>query len=92
MKLTPFVLFGWILFITAWSPKYQSFTGNYQFTASAPGGAPDYARLDFWAAHPYKKDPSDSVPKPLRASYRPDSTADVFFIHPTTYTEAEKKE
>ena len=91
MKLTPFVLFGWILFITACSPKYQSFTGNYQFTASAPGGAPDYARLDFWAAHPYKKDPSDSVPKPLRASYRPDSTADVFFIHPTTYTQEEKK-
>ncbi|MGC4100975.1 DUF3089 domain-containing protein [Ferruginibacter sp.] len=47
---------------------------------------PDYSNLNDWAAHPWKKDASDSVPKPLRASYTPDSTVDVFFIHPTTLT------
>ena len=45
---------------------------------------PDYSNLDYWAAHPYKLDLSDSVSKPLRRQVR-DSTVDVF-IHPTTYT------
>jgi hypothetical protein len=48
---------------------------------------PDYANLDFWAAHPWKKDPSDSIPQPLRNSFHPDSSVDVFFIHPTSLTE-----
>lgn len=48
---------------------------------------PDYSDLHYWAAHPFKKDPADSVPKPLRANYQQDSSVDVFFIHPTTYTD-----
>jgi len=32
--------------------------------------------------HPYKKDPSDSVPEPLRQNYHPDTMVDVFFIYP----------
>lgn len=51
------------------------------------GKTPNYADLDYWAAHPWKKDLSDSVPKPLLASYLQDSIADVFFIHPTTLTD-----
>ncbi len=47
---------------------------------------PDYADLNYWAAHPWKKDPSDSVPAPLRNSFHQDSSVDVFFIHPTTLT------
>ncbi|MBL0145975.1 MAG: DUF3089 domain-containing protein [Chitinophagaceae bacterium] len=47
---------------------------------------PSYENLNNWAAHPYKKDPSDSVPKDLRSLYMQDSTVDVFFIHPTTLT------
>jgi hypothetical protein len=47
--------------------------------------APDYKNLNHWAAHPWKKDPSDSVPKPL-LTQKQDSLVDVFFIHPTTYT------
>jgi hypothetical protein len=61
---------------------------TYQFKTD--NGKPNYADLHFWAAHPYKNDPSDSIPKPLRASYRKDSTVDVFFIHPTSYTATEK--
>jgi len=76
------------LLMTACSNKYHQFVSNYTFTN--PDGKPDYSKLDNWAAHPYKHDPSDSVPGPLRESYQPDSSVDVFFIHPTTYTAKEK--
>ncbi len=65
------------------SDKYQSFKSHYQF--KSPDGKPDYGNLDYWAAHPWKQDPSDSVPAPLKNETR-DSVADVFFLHPTTYT------
>ena len=58
--------------------------------SSGPGYIVDYSVLDNWAAHPWKKDPSDSVPLPLQGNYHPDSTVDIFFLHPTTYT-GEKK-
>ncbi len=48
---------------------------------------PDYSSLNYWAAHPWKKNPSDSVPTPLRNNFVKDSLADVFFIHPTTLTD-----
>jgi Protein of unknown function (DUF3089) len=48
---------------------------------------PDYSDLNYWAAHPWKKDLSDSVPLPLQKTYQQDSLADVFFIHPTTLTD-----
>jgi hypothetical protein len=51
---------------------------------------PDYADLNNWAAHPNKRDPSDSVPKDLSTNYRPDSSIDVFFIHPTSYLDPQR--
>jgi len=78
------------LFILAsCSNKYQQHIKEYTFHAA--DGKPGYSDLNYWAAHPYKHDAADSVPKPLRKNYRPDSTVDVFFIHPTTYTDKEKK-
>lgn len=65
------------------SKKHFPFTGNYQ-SANVPV-VPDYSNLNHWAAHPLKMDPSDSIPKPLIAQ-KTDTLADVFFIHPTTYT------
>lgn len=46
---------------------------------------PNYSKLINWAAHPEKRDPSDSVPADLITNYKPNQMADVFFIHPTTY-------
>lgn len=46
-----------------------------------------YSSLDLWAAHPLKNDPSDSIPGPLLPGYAKDSSVDVFFIHPTSYTQ-----
>ena len=46
---------------------------------------PDYNHLAFWAAHPAKNDPADSIPNSITQT-APDTSADVFFIHPTTFT------
>ncbi len=45
---------------------------------------PDYSNINFWAAHPWKWDPSDSISKSLLNTYLKDSTVDAFFVHPTT--------
>ncbi|HEY2721883.1 MAG TPA: DUF3089 domain-containing protein [Chitinophagaceae bacterium] len=47
--------------------------------------APDYSNLYYWAAHPAKWDYSDSIPSFLNNEIR-DTSVDVFFLHPTTYT------
>ncbi len=65
------------------SDKYQAFRHRYNFKSK--DGRPDYSDLHYWAAHPWKWDPSDSVPSPLRYETQ-DSLVDVFFLHPTTYT------
>jgi hypothetical protein len=79
-------LIFFLLVITLFSScadKYKPFKTNYTFKSK--DGSPDYSDLQYWAAHPGKWDPSDSVPEPLRHETR-DSSVDVFFLHPTTYT------
>ncbi|MGI9138952.1 MAG: DUF3089 domain-containing protein, partial [Sediminibacterium sp.] len=51
---------------------------------------PDYSNLIYRAAHPNKKDPSDSLPSIISKQYQPVDRADVFFIHPTTYLDSTK--
>lgn len=63
------------------SPMYEKETFN---------DAPDYSNLIYWAAHPNKKDPSDSLPIVLAKQYQPNDKVDVFFIHPTTYLDSAK--
>lgn len=70
----------------ACSPSYTRFAERYQ--VNGPND-PDYTNLYYWAAHPDKWDPSDSIPKPLRKDFRPDSSVDVFFLYPTSLTDAE---
>ena len=48
------------------------------------GPEPDYSKLFFWAASPFKEDTSDSIPDFLKSEVR-DTRADVFFIHPTSF-------
>lgn len=82
MKRFTFFVVPAVLLISC-ADKYHSFKSQYQF--KSPDGKPDYRNLDYWAAHPWKKDPADSVPEPLRNEIR-DSVADVIFLHPTTFT------
>ncbi|MES2773637.1 MAG: DUF3089 domain-containing protein [Bacteroidota bacterium] len=67
------------------APKYQ--VSSYANGNNNP--VPDYSNLYYWAAHPYKHDPSDSLPVRYRKDYQ-DSSVDVFFIYPTTYTDKSK--
>ena len=58
---------------------------NYNFNHDV-SKKPNYSDLYYWASHPYKKDNADSIPFDLIKQTKIDSTVDVFFIHPTTYT------
>ncbi len=59
---------------------------HYEGPASAAEISPDYSKMDDWAAHPWKWDPSDSIPRSFRNNYQKDSLADVFFLYPTSLT------
>ena len=72
-----------LLLFSSCSDKYHSYKNLYQFNSDDK--KPDYSNLNYWAAHPLKWDPSDSIPKPLRKEKR-DTLVDVFFLHPTMYT------
>ena len=77
-------LFACIL--TGCFPSYKAQTSGYKTSFQTSDSIPDYSDLKYWAAHPWKKDPSDSIPLPLRSTPI-DSSVDVFFIHPTTLTD-----
>lgn len=46
---------------------------------------PDYASMDFWAAHPDIVDFADQTPDESVRDRQADAVADVFFLHPTTF-------
>jgi hypothetical protein len=82
------IMFLFIGAIEGCAEKYGGVIQHYQFREKQ--AIPQYENLDYWAAHPWKKDPSDSLPNPLLTE-KNDSLADVFFIHPTTYTGTRKE-
>lgn len=47
---------------------------------------PDYNDLSYWAAHPLKKDLSDSISNVYAGEINLD-LCDVFYLHPTTFTD-----
>jgi hypothetical protein len=63
------------------SPKYEK---------EALGLVPDYSQIAYWAAHPEKKNPSDSVPADISNQYHPNKQVDVFFVYPTSYLDPNK--
>ena len=71
------------LSVVSCSDKYLAYQNRYQFKGES--NKPNYSNLDYWAAHPLKWDPSDSIPWPFRKEKR-DTLVDVFFVHPTIYT------
>ena len=86
MKRFIFILLCFGLFSCA--DRYKIYTSKYQFVST--DGKPVYNDLDYWAAHPWKKDPADSFPSELINETR-DSVVDVFFLHPTTHTKRSQK-
>jgi len=51
---------------------------------------PDYSNLSYWAAHPNKKNPSDSIPKNIETNLIKSKDVDVFFVYPTSYLDSTK--
>ncbi len=86
-KITFFIIFWYLL--SSCNSGYYKHIKDYTFKSTSV--QPDYSNLNYWAAHPFKKNTSDSVAKPLRNDYVKDSSVDIFFIHPTTYTNKEKQ-
>ncbi len=86
MRFAKYIFTGLLLVLifTACSPKNFSSLATYRFQSKT--GVPDYSDMHYWAAHPWKWDPSDSIPKPLRKGFVKDSVVDVFFVYPTTFT------
>jgi hypothetical protein len=80
-----FLLVAILLFAASCSKKNYANQPQYKFTNAT--NIPNYSNLDYWAAHAYKKDLSDSVPKALQNNAVKDSMVDVFFLHPTTLTD-----
>jgi hypothetical protein len=56
------------------------------FDAAKIPPAPDYSKLENWAAHPDKTDSADQTPCPNVKNEQNGAAVDVFFLHPTTYT------
>lgn len=88
LKKTEITCFLWMLALAALScsPKIKSSSSAGAFISET--GIPDYSNLAYWAAHPRKKDFSDTVPLPLIGVAK-EKTVDVFFLHPTTFTETD---
>ena len=82
------LFFSVTIFQLGCSMKYHPYSGNLAFVST--NNIPDYARIEYWAAHPDKRDPSDSIPKPFSVLH--DKTTDVFFVHPTTFTQDSTKQ
>jgi Protein of unknown function (DUF3089) len=80
----PFLFTVTVVFLASCSPSYHKHVSNYERANKSIN--PDYSNLYYWAAHPSKKDPSDSIPYPIR-NEKGDTLADVFFLHPTSYTQ-----
>lgn len=89
MKRSLFYIFLISFGLFSCSTNYSIYKSQYTFKSET--GKPNYQNLDYWAAHPWKWDPSDSIPAPLRMEST-DSLADVFFLYPTTFTAKKDKD
>src|SRR6478735_10304619 len=87
MQLTPFIFLS-ALVITSCSTSKQPSAA----IKPVPVGAPEYNKLEFWAAHPSKPDPADQLPLILKNNSAVDTSVVVFFIHPTTFTADDRTE
>jgi len=58
---------------------------NYNLTSAI-----DYGKLDNWASHPDKEDMGDAIPGQKRTADYSAFMSDVFYIHPTTFTDSKE--
>lgn len=77
-----FLMAALLFFFSSCSRKIQSYRGEAAFHSIE--GIPEYDKLEYWAAHPDKRDMSDTLTSVIKKGN--EKGVDVFFVHPTTYT------
>ena len=70
-----------VVVVVGCGPRPRHWSGEWEVPAP-----PDYAHLKYWAAHPDKADEADRVPDPSLRNRQDEAEADVFFVHPTTFS------
>ncbi len=77
--------FVWVVMSCAVKPK-----GHYAAEKEPP--APDYADNAAWAALPWVQDAADLLPTQKMQDVQSTSRVDVFFLHPTIYTNGQQSD
>jgi hypothetical protein len=79
-----FLLSAAIIFFSSCGSHRYILDSSFEKTPVPP--LPDYSIENSWASLPQKNDPADSLPQRTFTNGQVTAEADVFFIHPTTYT------
>ncbi len=80
------LLFAFMVVIAACSLPANTYKPAGNFDVNRLSKAPDYTKLQYWAAHPDKRDNADSLPASHLKDVQANSEVDVFFVYPTIYT------
>jgi len=78
-----FVLAAFILLVSCSQNNYSKYAPIYEKETLSE--IPDYSNLNYWSAHPNKKNPSDSIPENIVTFNNNSKLVDVFFVYPTSY-------
>lgn len=84
-QIKPGIL-GLLLVVGVLFNACQTAKPRYVFNEKEITQEPDYSDLYYWAAHPEKYDLADTIAASSSLADPNKLEADVFFIHPTTYT------
>lgn len=90
--MSRFLLLSILLFLCDACSK-KSYVLDSSFSSSATPPPPDYSKSSHWASLPDKADAADSIPK--KSGLKDLQTlakADVFFVHPTIFTDQPKNQ
>ena len=56
----------YIIIITLLSCSQKHIPNNVDYNFKSSKGVPDYSSLNYWASHPWKTDPADNIPSPIK--------------------------
>src|SRR5665647_1007128 len=59
------IVFFFFSFGMLMSCSHKVYTGSINYNFKSKDGRPDYSNLNYWAANPFKPNPSDNVPRDL---------------------------
>jgi len=82
-----------VLIVLSAGCSKKSYVLDSAFSSSAIPPAPDYSKSIYWASLPDKLDTADSIPKKSGLKdFQAAAKADVFFVHPTIFTDKPKNQ